>query len=179
MVSAHEYRDDDVGYGQWLDACPGGYVLNVAASFNPADAKMHLSNCPIIRPRDGRSATGPYVKVCAPQRADLERWAAEHMMPLPPACGTCHRAERAAGPVSAWTHRRGSAPLLSPAAASSRAQARVGPLLRPGRRTTSGTGRRGRAGNKTIGGRALQWCRQNPGDNARPSAAFRRVVRHW
>lgn len=108
----HEYRDDDAGYRQWLYSSPGGYVLNIAASLNPGDAKLHLSHCATIRPHNTRSATGPYVKVCAPQLADLEQWAADHAMSLPPTCGACHRPPRTpAGAPPATTRRPARAPL--------------------------------------------------------------------
>jgi hypothetical protein len=112
VVRVHEYRDDDAGYLRWLDGSPGGYVLNIAASLNPADAKLHLSNCSTIRPQNTSSAPGPYVKICAPQLADLEQWVADHAMSLPPTCGACHRTPRtpAAAPPAA-TRRRARAPL--------------------------------------------------------------------
>ena len=35
-VSSDVYRDDDRGYARWLSLWPGGYVLNIAATLNPA-----------------------------------------------------------------------------------------------------------------------------------------------
>lgn len=52
---------------------------------------MHHFRCSHIAPCDGKSATGPYRKVRAVELAELERWAAEHVHPLPSACRSCHR----------------------------------------------------------------------------------------
>jgi hypothetical protein len=92
-MRAREFRDDDNGYRTWLDTHTDGYVLNIARSHNPADARVHLATCTTINGQNppGRPSTGPYVKVCARQLAELELWATDHASALPSVCGTCHR----------------------------------------------------------------------------------------
>jgi hypothetical protein len=85
-VTPNEFRHDDSGYATWLLAHCAGYVLNIAASHSPAEARVHHARCSHIAPRDGKSATGSYLKVYAVELAELERWAAEHRLPLPPPC---------------------------------------------------------------------------------------------
>ena len=111
-MNAHEYRDDDRGYARWLTLWPRGYVLNIAANLNPSDAKLHQTRCSSIQPRDGKSSTGPYIKVCAPQLADLAQWSGEYAIPLPPRCKACHQAPHMPGAATtAGTRRRAQAPL--------------------------------------------------------------------
>lgn len=90
-MAAHEFRNDDRGYATWLATHRTGYVLNIAASHSPTEAKVHHAPCSHIAPRRGKSATGSYTKVCAVEVAELEQWAAEHTLPLPPPCGVTSR----------------------------------------------------------------------------------------
>ncbi|TGD84612.1 hypothetical protein BayCH28_24740 [Mycolicibacterium sp. CH28] len=83
------YRDDDRGYARWLALWLSGYVLNIAATLNPADARVHTANCSSIRPQDGESVTRAYIKVCAPLLAELQQWSADQAMPLPPPWRDC------------------------------------------------------------------------------------------
>ncbi|MCA2250817.1 hypothetical protein JF729_23845 [Mycobacterium intracellulare] len=108
-VAAHEFRNDDPGYATWLATHRTGYVLNIAASHSPTEAKVHHAPCSHIAPRRGKSATGSYTKVCAVEVAELEQWAAEHTLPLPPPCGSCYRAQPAR--PAAAVRRHAKAPL--------------------------------------------------------------------
>ena len=110
-MSACEFRDDDAGYLAWVGAHPDGYVINIARSHNPAEARVHRAGCRWISGRSprGRVWTGLYVKVCAERLTELEQWAMDRVGELIPPCGTCHlarpitttRIERAtAAPVS-------------------------------------------------------------------------------
>lgn len=107
----HEYCDDDIGYFQWLDDHPGGYVLNVPASLGSHYATLHLSSCAHVRPNDGRAATHAYAKICAEELTDLERWATDHRMTLSTGCGACRRTTRTAGPALELARRGTRAPL--------------------------------------------------------------------
>lgn len=51
-MSAHEYRDDDDGYRDWLNKHPGGYVINVPRSHSPIDAFLHDAGCSALQPRE-------------------------------------------------------------------------------------------------------------------------------
>jgi hypothetical protein len=90
-LGASEFRDDDPGYLEWLSAHPDGYVINIARGYSATTARVHCAACRTISgqiPR-GVAWTGPYVKVCAEQLADLQKWATGHLRePILP-CGTC------------------------------------------------------------------------------------------
>ncbi len=63
-MGAHEYRDDDDGYRDWLSEYPGGYVINILRSHRPTDAHLHDAGCSALLAQIGRdvSHTGPHVK---------------------------------------------------------------------------------------------------------------------
>ena len=86
-----EFRDDDAGYLAWLADHPEGYVINVARSHRATGARMHHAGCKTIGRQSsaGSTWTGPYVKVCAEDSAELQRWAIESIgQPISP-CGIC------------------------------------------------------------------------------------------
>lgn len=86
-----EFRDDDTGYLTWLTNHPNGYVINIARNHSANAARMHHAGCRTISGQNPHRGpwTGPYVKICAAQLADLELWASNNVRePIPP-CGTC------------------------------------------------------------------------------------------
>ncbi len=86
------FRDDDAGYLTWLAAHPNGYVINIARSHSATASRLHHADCRTINGQNPHQGawTGPYVKVCAEQLADLEEWATNNVRePIPP-CGTCN-----------------------------------------------------------------------------------------
>jgi hypothetical protein len=90
-MSVEEFRDNDDGYLNWVAANPGGFVINIQRGLNPSDARLHRSACYTISGRKQRPGgwTGPYIKLCSTDLAELERWASEHARgPITP-CGTC------------------------------------------------------------------------------------------
>ncbi|WP_109400987.1 hypothetical protein [Mycolicibacter sinensis] len=101
-MAAHEFRDDDESYLNWLDGHPDGYVINTLRSHNPTTAKVHRASCWTINgvPAHGGTWTsGDYVKVCADQLADLDQWARDRVGESIQRCGTCHPAGAAARPA--------------------------------------------------------------------------------
>ncbi len=92
-----EFRGDDAGYLAWLDANPGGYVINIRRSYNAIDARVHRASCWTIKGRHlgGKELTGPYVKVCAEHRDDLVGWLQRFEASIL-SCGTCHPDQHAA-----------------------------------------------------------------------------------
>jgi hypothetical protein len=101
-MSAREFRDDDAGYLAWLAAHPDGYVINIARSPSATEARVHHAGCRTISgqiPRGG-AWTGPYVKVCAEQLAELEQWAIDQVGEPIWRCGTCHPARDALRSIS-------------------------------------------------------------------------------
>ncbi|GAB7069396.1 hypothetical protein JCM12141A_36850 [Mycolicibacterium hodleri] len=91
MTGCIEFRDDDSGYLAWLAANQQGHVINIARSHNTSQARLHAASCRTIGNRTpmGSSWTGPYVKVCAEFRADVEQWAVETVGQSIDPCGTC------------------------------------------------------------------------------------------
>jgi hypothetical protein len=143
-MSVREFRDDDAGYRTWLTAHPDGYVINIAGSHCAAEARLHRVACRTINgehPRGG-AWTRPYVKVCAGQLAELDRWAINQVgQPIPP-CGTCHPTRRPVRPVSTKQPQRaiatplpdGRCEIHQPAAGSSVVQAWADDYIRFERR---------------------------------------------
>lgn len=87
-----EFRDDDAGYLAWLAAHPEGYVLNIARSYSANAARVHHADCWTIsgeHPSRG-ALTGPYVKICAEQIAELDQWTINQVGAPVVRCGTCH-----------------------------------------------------------------------------------------
>jgi hypothetical protein len=78
-MSTHEFRDDDAGYLAWLAAHPDGYVINIARGHSSSAARTHHAGCRTITGANpaGGTWTGPYLKVCAEQLAELGHWAIE------------------------------------------------------------------------------------------------------
>ncbi len=102
-MSAREFRDDDRGYVAWIAAHPSGYVINIRRGHNPTDARLHIAGCRWISGENQRGGpwTGPYVKVCADELADLEQWATNHAGGPIRWCATCHPArDSSAGPTA-------------------------------------------------------------------------------
>lgn len=91
LAGLTEFRDDDEGNLAWIAAHPDGYVVNILRGLNPAP---RASTAPGV----GRSAAhrraevpgpGPYIKVCASQLDELERWAAQYVGQLIARCAIC------------------------------------------------------------------------------------------
>ncbi|MGV0718304.1 SIMPL domain-containing protein [Mycolicibacterium sp. XJ662] len=93
-----EFRDDDAGYLAWLAAHPDGYVINILRSYSANQARLHRADCRTINGEHSKGAvlTGIYVKVCAEQRAELDRWATIQAGAPIVRCGICHPGSAAA-----------------------------------------------------------------------------------
>lgn len=91
MPSPALFRDDDAGYLAWLAAHSEGYVLNIARSYNAADARVHHVGCWAISGRSarGHALTGSYVKVCAGSVTAVQEWAVATVGRDIQSCGTC------------------------------------------------------------------------------------------
>ena len=89
---AVEFRDNDEGYLRWLDGHPAGFVLNTARPAGADYLFLHRATCGTITgvPARGRRwTTGPYQKICADSRIELERWAKENTRGAPTPCSLC------------------------------------------------------------------------------------------
>ncbi len=72
------FVDDELGYKRWIAAHPGGYVVNTYRTPGPTYLKLHRATCRTISGSPARGirwTSGGYAKVCADDRAELDRWA--------------------------------------------------------------------------------------------------------
>lgn len=90
-AGVREFRDDDEGYLAWIAEHPDGYVINILRGLNPTTARVHRARCRTVTgtPPRGGPWTGPYIKVCAGQVDELDRWAVQHAGQVITRCGVC------------------------------------------------------------------------------------------
>ena len=71
------FIDRDSEYVEWLARHSNGLVLNCERSPRASYLILHRASCGTISgtPARGKNWTGPYIKVCASERATLESWA--------------------------------------------------------------------------------------------------------
>ena len=86
------FRDDDSGYLDWLAAHPDGHVINIPRNHSATAARVHRADCRTINGQNPHKGawTGPYIKVCAEQLADIQQWAADNVRGAIAPCGTCN-----------------------------------------------------------------------------------------
>jgi hypothetical protein len=85
------FQDDDDGYLNWLREHPGGLVVNCERQPRASYLKLHRATCAFISgtPSNGRSWTGPYIKVCALDALNLAAWTQRGTGATPQACAVC------------------------------------------------------------------------------------------
>jgi len=80
------FVNDDIAYRAWIEAHPGGYVVNTdinsARMPNPEYVALHRATCRFISNFDARE-TGAFtargfIKVCADETAPLSKWTTAH-----------------------------------------------------------------------------------------------------
>jgi hypothetical protein len=74
------FRHDDAGYERWLRSHRDGFVINARQRITPGCLRLHPAWCDrstILKPGHTTWTCDEYVKVCANDRAALERWAVE------------------------------------------------------------------------------------------------------
>jgi hypothetical protein len=69
------FRDDDDGFGTWLDEHPDGYFINSERSPKPNYLVLHRPDCRHFTRNPSLHWTRDYIKVCSSVRRDLEEWA--------------------------------------------------------------------------------------------------------
>lgn len=82
-------EDDEVGYQQWLQQNPYGFVLNTNEYHHH---KLHKAKCHTINKKGNykKSLTGNLqYKVCSSEIPDLEKWCNDKGFELKQYCGTC------------------------------------------------------------------------------------------
>lgn len=81
-----EFKRDERGYLEWLDANPHGYVINTTRSMSPSYMVLHRATCPTISQynqmcREGGFTERDYIKVCALTHEELRDWVRGHGRP--------------------------------------------------------------------------------------------------
>lgn len=79
MKSAIVFENDEMGYLDWIDRHPNGFVLNMPKNKDPQYRVLHTANCPTIKnytemAKEGGFTEREYIKVCAGDVASLEVW---------------------------------------------------------------------------------------------------------
>lgn len=91
-MSVMIFRDNEMGFREWRDQNPDGYVLNTTRNPSPAYLILHRATCRTISgdPTRGKYWTRDYIKVCAANRKELESWADREVGAKPRACMLCN-----------------------------------------------------------------------------------------
>jgi hypothetical protein len=92
MIEAFDH--DDEAYGRWVRANRGGYVVNAFRGRSAAEMRIHRASCATIfeeRPVGTTWTDGEYVKICSPDREELELRMKRDRGSKPKACETCER----------------------------------------------------------------------------------------
>jgi len=76
-----QFMDDEVGYLQWVNTNPEGFVVNCNRSPSPSYLVLHRAHCGTIigRPARGRFWTVLFIKICSLDRTELETWAQQQI----------------------------------------------------------------------------------------------------
>jgi hypothetical protein len=82
------FRDDDRGFFQWLDDYPDGYFINSERNPKPTYLVLHRPTCKHFD-RGPVRWTKDYIKICSPDRSELEEWASSAVGGEVTLCRTC------------------------------------------------------------------------------------------
>jgi hypothetical protein len=87
----HEFSHDDAGYLAWVEAHPGGFVMNQPRAASPKTPTMHRVGCAAVSWHEGtsESLTANAVKVCGPSAEVLGAWSEARGGAQPSACRRC------------------------------------------------------------------------------------------
>lgn len=91
LAEVTEFRNNDDGYLAWLAGHPDGYVINILRGLNAGTARIHRVRCRTIigKPPRGGSWTGSYIKICADELTQLDRWSDKYVGQALARCGIC------------------------------------------------------------------------------------------
>ena len=86
-----EFCDDDEAYLKWIGANTDAFVLNTFRKPSASYLILHRATCGTIAvvPARGDQWTRGYIKICATDRSDLERWARDTTGGTPSPCRWC------------------------------------------------------------------------------------------
>jgi hypothetical protein len=94
LTRAVEFRDAEEAYFRWLEAHPGGFVINTRVSRSAGYMMLHRATCRWIREYVKGTAPGgfterDYIKVCAQDIESLRAWVMKHGRPDGTFSGEC------------------------------------------------------------------------------------------
>lgn len=85
-----KFRDDDLGYLDWLHKNPVGFVVNCYKNPSSEYLMLHRATCwTISTPARTNWTTTGYIKVCSLNRNELEKWARRQVGGNLKACSFC------------------------------------------------------------------------------------------
>jgi hypothetical protein len=92
VMNVDKFQDDDDGFRGWKRRNPDGYVINIHRTLNPGDARLHRTNCRTIQgtPPRGNKWTSEYIKLCSPDKRELDEWARSTVGCVIRRCGICN-----------------------------------------------------------------------------------------
>lgn len=75
------FVDDDDGYLRWIALNRRGFVVNTPRSPSASYLMLHSAGCKTVNgvPARGENWTLDYIKVCAVERFELDRWARDEV----------------------------------------------------------------------------------------------------
>lgn len=69
------FMNDDQGYLRWLDAHPGGFVLNCDKTPKKTYLVLHRATCGHLSTAERSNwTTGNYIKICSDSIAAIQAW---------------------------------------------------------------------------------------------------------
>jgi hypothetical protein len=77
-----EFRNDDAGYINWINAHVDGFVVNTTPGHSRTYLKLHRASCKFVSVLQSGYSTwtaGQYIKVCSNDRSTLESWARDEV----------------------------------------------------------------------------------------------------
>ncbi|MDP9370763.1 MAG: hypothetical protein M3Q03_21260 [Chloroflexota bacterium] len=78
------FIDDDQVFLAWQQAQPSGYIVNTTRVPRADYLMLHRATCPHLgRLTGGLRWTKDYIKVCAEEIDELDRWARSHVTGAP------------------------------------------------------------------------------------------------
>ena len=84
------FDNDEKGYLTWVEENPEGFVVNTLKTPSRSYLVLHKATCGTIKTlKKGNFTTGQYIKVCALDASELEKWAREEVGGILDACQLC------------------------------------------------------------------------------------------
>lgn len=77
-MTAKIFKNDEVGYLEWIENNPNGYVINTFKNISSKYLVLHRASCHTIKPNKstkmGAFTERNYIKICADTERNLLKW---------------------------------------------------------------------------------------------------------